>query len=63
MEALQNEIHVSNKELTEDDAIRIASDYGLETEIQELLDSGYSPEEALEDWDILSDEFYESQFV
>lgn len=47
MEALQNEIHVSNEELTEDDAIRIASDYGLETEIQELLDSGYSPEEAL----------------
>lgn len=49
MEALQNEIHASNKELTKDDAIRIASDYGLETEIQELLDSGYSPEEALED--------------
>lgn len=43
-------------EITKDKAIQIAEEYGLEQEVTDLIDSGYSPEEALEGWDILPNE-------
>lgn len=39
--------------MTELEAIKIAKKYGLEKEIQELIDyEGLSPEQALREWDI-----------
>jgi hypothetical protein len=35
------------------DAIMIARKYNLETEVRQELASGLSPEEALQEWDIL----------
>lgn len=42
--------------MTKEEALEIAREYCLEAEIQELLDEGFTPEEALEDWDILPEE-------
>lgn len=39
--------------MTAKDAIMIARKYNLEYEIRQELSSGLSPEEALEEWDIL----------
>ena len=39
--------------MTEKEALAVAKKYGLQEEIQALLDEGLSPEDALEDWDIL----------
>ena len=39
--------------LTKKEAIFIARKYGLEEEIRQELTSGASPEEALEEWDII----------
>lgn len=35
------------------EAIATAKKYGLEWEIERAIKNGYSPEQALEDWDIL----------
>lgn len=43
-------------EITRDEAIQVAKEYDLEQEVIDLIDSGYTPEEALEEWDILLDE-------
>lgn len=43
--------------MTEKEALEIARAEGLEYEIQELLNLGYTPEEALEDWDILPENY------
>ena len=39
--------------LTSKEAIQIARKYNLEAEIRQELASGLSPEEALNEWDIL----------
>lgn len=39
--------------MTPKDAILIARKYNLEKEIRQELDSGLTPEQALEEWDIL----------
>lgn len=39
--------------MTEEQALATAKKYGLEEEIQYLLDKGFSPLEALEYWDII----------
>ena len=39
--------------MTNKDAIIIARKYNLEAEVRQELASGLSPEEALEEWDIL----------
>ena len=39
--------------MTEIQAIEIASRYHLETEITELINSGYTPENALQEYDLL----------
>lgn len=39
--------------MTREEALATASKYCLEAEVQSLLDRGYSPEEALAEWDIL----------
>lgn len=39
--------------MTPKEAIQIARKYNLEYEIRQELNSGLSPEEALEEWDIL----------
>lgn len=39
--------------LTSKEAIMIARKYNLEYEIRQELNSGLTPEEALEEWDIL----------
>ena len=39
--------------ITPKDAIIIARKYNLEAEVRQELASGLSPEEALEEWDIL----------
>lgn len=36
----------------EDEAIRIAKVYGLENEIKELIEEGFTPEEALREYDL-----------
>lgn len=38
---------------TAEDAIRIASKFGLEAEVQRELDNGATPLEALREWDII----------
>ena len=38
---------------TAEDALRIASKFGLEAEVQKELDKGATPLEALHEWDIL----------
>lgn len=38
---------------TAEDALRIASEFGLEAELQKELDKGATPLEALSEWDIL----------
>lgn len=38
---------------TAEDALRIASKFGLEAEVQKELDKGATPLEALNEWDIL----------
>ena len=38
---------------TAEDAIRIASKFGLEAEVQKELDNGATPLEALKEWDII----------
>ena len=38
---------------TAEDALRIASKFGLEAEVQKELDKGATPLEALREWDIL----------
>lgn len=38
---------------TAEDALRIASKFGLKTEVQRELDNGATPLEALKEWDIL----------
>ncbi len=44
-------------ELTEEQAIEIAQEHNLEIEVRELMLEGFTPEEALEEWDILPDEY------
>lgn len=39
--------------MTKKDAIFIARKYNLEYEIRQELEAGLTPEEALEEWDIL----------
>ena len=39
--------------MTAKDAIMIARKYNLEAEVRQELASGLSPEEALQEWDIL----------
>ena len=38
---------------TAEDAIRVASKFNLEAEVQRELDNGASPLEALKEWDII----------
>lgn len=35
------------------DALRLAACYGLEDEVSELINAGYTPTEALNEWDLL----------
>ena len=44
-------------ELTEEQAIEIAQDHNLEIKIRELMLEGFTPEKALEEWDILPEEY------
>ena len=37
---------------TRDEAIEIARKYGMETDVAEAMRKGYSPDDALQDWDI-----------
>ena len=39
--------------LTKKEAIFLARKYGLEKEIRQELESGLTPEEALEEWDMI----------
>ena len=39
--------------MTKKDAIFLARKYNLEEEVRQELETGLSPEEALEEWDIL----------
>lgn len=43
----------SNRSLTRKEALITAEKYGLREEISYLLDNGYTPNEALAEWDIL----------
>ena len=43
--------------MTEEKALEIARENNLEWEVQELLNEGFTPEEALEEWDILPEEY------
>lgn len=39
---------------TRNEAIKIARAFGLEEEVTALLQNGYTPNEALAEWDLLS---------
>lgn len=43
----------NNRSLTRKEALITAEKYGLREEISYLLDNGYTPNEALAEWDIL----------
>lgn len=36
---------------TYEEAIAVAANYGLEEEVKYLMDHGYTPDEALREWD------------
>ena len=36
---------------TYDEAIAVATNYGLEEEVKYLMDHGFTPDEALREWD------------
>lgn len=38
--------------VTEEEAIRIARTYGLEEEVRMMMEDGFTPEQALYEWDI-----------
>lgn len=38
--------------MTKEEALKIGRHFGLEAEVKMALKYGYSPEEALQDWDI-----------
>lgn len=44
-------------ELTEELAIEIAQEHNLEIEVRELMLEEFTPKEALEEWDILPEEY------
>lgn len=47
-------VAISNtKSYTRDEAVLVASKWDLEDEVTYLIDNGYSPNEALAEWDIL----------
>ena len=46
--------------MTEEQALKIASNWHLEAEVQECLDNGDTPIEALYEWDILPEEYFDS---
>jgi len=37
---------------TKEEALKIARDYNLEQEVKDAMRFGFTPDEALEDWDI-----------
>lgn len=43
--------------MTEEEALEIARENDLKWEVQELLNEGFTPEEALEEWDLLPEEY------
>ena len=43
----------SNKSYTREEAILEASKWGLQDEVEYLMNNGYSPNEALAEWDVL----------
>lgn len=40
--------------MTREEALKIAKKYGLEKEVDYAMQNGYSPEEALYEWDIVA---------
>lgn len=38
--------------ITKEEALRIAKIYGLEEEVRLMIEDGFTPEEALYEWDI-----------
>lgn len=40
--------------MTREEALKIARKYGLENEVDYAMQNGYSPEEALYEWDIVA---------
>lgn len=39
--------------MTREEALEIASEYGLEFEVETMIDAGLTPEEALLEWDLV----------
>ena len=50
----------SSSRCTKEEALRIARHFGLEAEVRMALGKGYTPDEALHDWDIYP--YTEEQF-
>ena len=46
------------KKLTYEEGLEIAKKFAMDFEYQSEIDSGCTPEEALEEWDILPDDLY-----
>lgn len=46
-----------NNFVTEEEAIEFAKQYGLEYEVKYLIDHGWTPYEALCEWDVPDEEF------
>lgn len=43
----------TNNEITAKEALNIAGQYGLTYEVETFMELGYSPIEALEEWDLI----------
>ena len=46
--------------MTIEEALAIAKEWHLEIEVQECIDNGDTPEEALYEWDILPDKYFDT---
>ena len=46
------DMEFTNHRVTEEEAIRIARTYGLEEEVRMMMEDGFTPEQALYEWDI-----------
>ena len=53
------DIFKAKRKLAQEEALRYASRYGLASEVRTCLEHGYSPEEALLEWDLLTPEIIE----
>ena len=55
--------HPSPSHFTKEDAIKIAREHNLESEVIMAMENGCNPDESLQDWDIYPNKLYNNQML